>query len=369
MNLKTIVSFEVGNDWNSNLLKNPSSTTYQTSNWAQVYHEVYGSKPVFIAIEKPNGELVGQLTTVIHNRYFWIKSNIIAQTLGIKLNLRTYINWFYGPIIYDESLTNEIIHEIILALDKLSKDNNVQMIRGASIPVQKSNTIYKNLGYQEAKWSTYIIDLTKSIDTLFNSLDKNTRYDIRKSEKNDLDFKFADTKDELEQYLNLKYDSIERGGGKIIKNSKKREKIISAFNNAHWNLLHKKGLEKLFLVKQNDELLGGITCFTFNQNMFQHGVGNSSNTKLLGGTFLTWNAIKWGIENRFHNFDLGGVNPNPSSTKEQQIDFYKSKWGGQKLDYVVYTKTLDKLKVKLGAILENPNVVSQKITHILRNGL
>ena len=369
MNLKTNIFFEVDDEWNSNLLKNISSTTYQTSFWAQVYQQVYGSKPVFISIEKPNGEIIAQLTTVIHNRYFWIKSNIIAQTLGIKLNLRTYIHWFYGPIIFDETLTDEVLQEILTTLERLSKDNKVQMIRGTSLPTSKPNNLYKNTCYQEAKWSTYVVDLTQNIDTLFNSLNKKTRYDVRKSEKNDLTFKVADTRDELDQYLNLKYVSIERGGGKTIKSHKKREKIISDFNDAHWNLLHKKGLEKLFLVKHDDELLGGITCFTFNKNMYQHGVGNSAKTELLGGTFLTWNTIKWGMENAFHKFDLGGVNPNPSSAKEQQIDFYKSKWGGQKFDYLVYTKIFDKLRVKLGTILENPRGISQKITKFLRNDL
>jgi hypothetical protein len=369
MNLKTSVSHEVDKDWNLQLLKNDSSTTYQTSNWAQVYQKVYGSTPVFILVEKPNGEIVAQLTAVIHNRYFWIKSNLLTQTLGIKLNLRTYIDWFYGPIIYDDSLADSVLKEILLALEKLAKNHKATMMRGVFHPSLKSTTFIRNSNDNTDMWSTYVIDLSQNVELLYNSLNKKTRYDIRKAEKNDLTFKVADERGDLDQYLNLKYESIMRGGGKIIVAHKRREKLIQDFNDAHWTLLHKKGLEKLFLVKYNDDILGGITCFTFNKNMYQHGVGNSSKTELLGGSFLTWNSIKWGVSNNFLKFDLGGVNPHPSSVKEQQIDFYKKKWGGQKLDYVIYTKIFNKLKVNLGTILGNPQLARRKISQFLRKGV
>ena len=129
--------------------------------------------------------------------------------------------------------------------------------------------------------------------------------------------------------------------------------------------LYKKNYEKLFLVKHKGAIIGGILGVIFNGNIIQHGVGNSLTTQLLGGPFLTWNSLKWAINEKYSTFDMGGVNPFPEYSKEKTIDFYKSKWGGKKHHYNFYTKIFGKTKSKISSFLKNPKRASKKLIHNL----
>ena len=61
---------------------------------------------------------------------------------------------------------------------------------------------------------------------------------------------------------------------------------------------------------------------------------------------------------------MSGVNPEPSSKKEARIDFFKSKWGGEKYDYLTFMKILDKQKAKISFALQDPRKILSKITEL-----
>ena len=109
---------------------------YQTSNWQEIYKQTYDSKPFFITIRTPNGKLLSQLGGVINKKLFWNNTNSISSYIGNKLNLRTTLNWFYGPIIHDDDYQQEIITEILSCIDKISKENKVVFATGISPPLQ-----------------------------------------------------------------------------------------------------------------------------------------------------------------------------------------------------------------------------------------
>lgn len=348
------------NDWNKQLLKNVHSTTYQTYEWAKLYEMVHDSIPLYIVTENSQGKILGQLTAVIHNKYFWAKTGKMKKFLGMKLNLPSFIYWFYGPIIFDETITEEIMDSILIEVDKMAIKHNVSMIRGNITPhiINQLKPIFYQKGYSHIDWSTYVITLSQKENTLYDSLNKKTRYDIRKAEHMDLEFSVANNRNDLDEYMELKYTVQEKNGSK---SGKYDTDILKKFNDAHWKILQEKNLEKLFLVKHKKELLGGIRCFTFNGNLYQQNVTNSDKKDFIGGTFLTWNSIKWAINNNKSSFDMGGVNPKPISNKEKQIDFYKSKWGGKKLNYCMYTKIIDKTKFRLATLIKNPRKIIQTI--------
>lgn len=355
MDFKTSVSNEVDeNEWNQLLSKNHASTAYQISNWPKIYEYTYDSKPFYVTVETSNGRVIGQLASVLHNKLFWQGTNPFLSFIGTKLNLRSVLNWFYGPIIHEPEYHDEITHEILKAIDNIAKKEKITMVRGISPPLDEktSNKQFESYGYKIEPWSTYITDLKQNTNELYNSLNKKTRYDIRKSESNDLKFVIADTRNDYTDFSEIKVESKKRLGQKA--------KPTPEFYDAHWELMYKQGYEKLFLVRHDDEAIGGIFGMIFKGKFIQHGVGNSDKTYLLGGTFLTWNTIKWSISENLSHFDVGGANPNPELDKEKQIDFYKSKWGGKKYQYYLYTKIFNKTKTKISALVKNPKNLRKK---------
>jgi len=342
------------NYWNENLQKSPSSTIYQVPSYSNVYKQVFDSKPIFITVKK-NNELAGQLAMLVHTKYYWKDSNVFSKTLGSQLNLNSILRWEYGPIIHDSFDRQEILDEILLTIDRIAEENDVNMIRGTIYPLPDFdyNKSFERRGYSSTCWATYITELGQNPESLYDKLSKETRYDIRKSEKNDLELEIVSSISSYQEYSDLAFSS------RVLAGEKRRNN--SLFVEKFWANLYDKGHLKVFLARKSGELLGAIENLVFNQNVIQYGIVNSQKTQLLGGTFLTWNAIKWSMENNCRTYDMGGVNPNPTTDKEKSINFYKSKWGGKQLDYVRYVKVRKPGKTKLSAALSDPNKISKKI--------
>jgi len=364
MNFKTEISTTADEKtWDKNLLQSKESSAYQSYNWSKIYQEGYDSKPIFISVEDNSGKIVGQLLAFIHNKYYWANATFVVRTIGYKANLGSVLMWWYGPIIHDFSNRSEIISQILLAVDKVVKKNNIMMIRGSSPPLANSHDdVFKKNGYGLKPWATYVIDLQQDPDNLYNLLNKKTRYDIRKSEKNALEFEVATDRSSLDEYEQLKYLAKKIEGERPGPKNRR-------FYDAQWKYLQKNGYQKLFLVKHEGKPISGILTVTFNGNIIQHGVVNYSERDLLGGTFLTWNVIKWGIKMKYLTFDLGGVNPYHKSAKEKQIDFYKSKWEGKLTHYSTYTKILDKIRFNASiGIIYPGRALTKVIDALTKNG-
>src|SRR3972149_61778 len=356
MEFKTSVCHDVNEkEWNRSLSKNKTATAYQIAAWPKIYEYAYESKPLYITVENNSGDILGQLAGVIHSKLFWQDSNIITSFIGSRLNLRSVLNWFYGPIIHDLENHEKIIFQILDKINEISKKEKITMARGISPPLHEgfSNKQFGKFGYAIEPWSTYITNLNLDSNALYNTFDKKTRYDIRKSEKNNLQFIVASSRSEFNEFYEIQISSEKRSGHKIKRNS--------AFYDAHWDLMHKKGFEKLFLVRYNGIPIGGLFGVIFNKNLIQHGVGNTETTQLLGGTFLTWNSLKWAINENLMHFDLGGANPNPELEKDRNIDHYKAKWGGIKYPYFLYSKIFSQTKTNISSLLKNPKNIHKKI--------
>jgi lipid II:glycine glycyltransferase (peptidoglycan interpeptide bridge formation enzyme) len=346
-------------DWDEKLLQSKASTVYQTSNWSKLYEEAFDSKPVFIVVKNSSEEIVGQLLALIHDKFAWRDTNIISQTIGHRLHLDSFVNWNYGPIIHDTTHQDEIISIILSTIDKVAIHHNVTRIRGSSPPlaVGFSDELFRKFNYELKPWKTYVIDLRQNIDNLYNQLNKKTRYDIRKVENNELEFEIGKDRHALTEYTQL---------GIQIRKKRGEKRSLNPNNlDLNWKYLYEKEFLKVFLARHNGNLIAGIWNIMFNGNIIQLGVENSSKTEFSGGTYLTWNTIKWAIQMNYLTYDMGGANPNPVNEKEKQIDFYKSKWSGKEYSYMLYTKILNKTKLNASTVIKSPRKISKEITKLI----
>ena len=348
--------------WNDNLAQSEFANGYQIANLAMVYRDSFDSIPFFIYVKNPNNKIVGQLAVTINTKYYLRDSNVILKVIGTKLKLNPILRWEYGPIIHDKSNQDEILSKILSAVDVISLQNRVTMIRGTTSPLgaQPSNQIFEQFGYHERNWGTYVTDLNQNIDELYGKLSKETRYDIRKSEKNELEFHIADDFESFNEHNKLALN-VRKHRGESMKTNELFEKKF-------WEHLYENGYLKVLQVRKNGKTLAGIDALVFNKNIMQYSVVNSSEGQSLQvGSFLTWNAIKWSMDMKYKTYDMGGINPEPENEKEKSINFYKSKWGGKQLDYIRYVKVLNNVRFKLSTALSNPRKVKNKINKIMHN--
>lgn len=360
MNFTTEISYEIENKvWDTALVSNQASTAYQISDFYKPYQLAYGSKPVFITVSNSTGEIVGQLAAVIHLTDYWLEPNIISRLISSKVNLGSTLSWIHGPIIHDNKNIDEILLQILTSLDKIAIDNKVNLIKGSS-PSQISQIrshIFQKNGYTINPWITYITDLQRNVDEIYKSLHNKTRYDIRKAEKKGLDFEVVSKKESYELYLDVKYQDK--------KKIQKIKKLNKKFTDNVWETSYQKGYEKMFLARYEGKPIAAILNVLFNGNVVQVGVGNTSNRNLYGGSFLTWNTIRWSAENNYKTYDVGGANPSPLSKKEEGINLFKSKWASKKIDYFLCTKVFNKTKRNISNIIKQPKSIKYKINKIL----
>jgi lipid II:glycine glycyltransferase (peptidoglycan interpeptide bridge formation enzyme) len=342
------------NEWNENLCKSSGSTIYQSYNWQKLYHESFDSKPIFITITNDDGIVVGQLACLIHKKMLWEGANTLSKKIGNLLELATSLWWYHGPIIHDKENQNEILSIILSSVDKIAKKHKVANIRGISSPfmTQFPSSLFEKYGYVSEPRLTFVIDLTQDLDELYNSLKKDTRYYIRKSEKEGFEFQIADNVVAMEKFQDLKSEAKKREGEKPFRNIK--------FWKKHWKIMKNNGFEELILAKNKDRIEGTILVLFFNGNMIQHALANSPDYDLVG-TFLTWNTIKWAHKMKYNTFDFAGVDPSPKTKKEKGIYFYAEKFGGEKINFFSYTKIIDQKKYYLSSGLKNPKKILNKI--------
>jgi len=354
--LSTEILYDVdAKDWNKLISRNSASTGHQIANLYKPLEMAFNSKQVYIYVKNSNGDIVGQLTAVIHSEDFSSESNFLSSRMVSKLNLGNMLFWNHGPIIHDNSNKSKILFEILNSLETICKEKKIILIKGRSCPLAESNPneIFEKFGYTCNPWLAYISNIDSIPDKFFSSLHNKIRYDIRKGEKNQFEFEVITNRKSLDEFAELKLED-QKNKNELIKRN-------AIFRDYQWETSIKNGLEKFFIARLNGEVVGGIANLLFNNNVVQHTVVNSTNQKINAGSFLTWNTIKWSIENKFLTYDMGGANPSPISKKEKGIKHFKSKWNGKEVQYTLYTKIVNKTRFKISKGLRQPNLVLKKI--------
>ena len=208
MSLKTQITTKFDyKEWDNLLMKIPHSTAFQMSCNYEPYKIAFGSIPLYVTVEDSTGKILGQLLAVQHFQNFTRESDSFIQSLTSKLNIGSIINWHYGPIIHDNERSEEIIKNILEALDKFCIENKVLLIKGSS-PID-SKTEHQNCftkhQFQNTAWDTWITSLKPELNSIYDSLHNKTRYDVRKGEKANLVFEIVSDRSVLDEWMEVKF--------------------------------------------------------------------------------------------------------------------------------------------------------------------
>ncbi len=348
-----------GRDWDNILQRTPASNAFQMSKNYEPYRLAFGSVPLYVTAEDSSGNVLGQLLAVSHPKMLTRSPDTIIQSLASRLNIGSMISWAYGPVIHDNERAPEVTGKILHALDEYCRDNRILMARGSTAATSDISVLeqYPRFAYASSRWDTWITRLDREAGEIYGSLHNKTRYDVRRGEKNGLSFKVVNDREYLDEWMRIKFS----GNRHLDALIKKYEK----FNDHTWEILYKGGLEGMFLAMADGNVVGGIANKFFNRNVIQHAVINSD-AKLQGGSFLTWNTIKWSGENGFLTYDMGGANPSPVSAKEEGIRHFKSKWGGEKYGLALVTRVFDKNRLRIFKTMNSPGLAISRIRRLVR---
>lgn len=311
------VETECPKDWNDNLLKSPMGNIFNTFEYSEYAKKRLNWIPKFLSILNSKGNLEAQVVLFeFVSRRFGSKFPKTLNKLMPKSSKK--IRWTYGPIIFSED-EEKVLNNFLGFVQTIGN-----RIEGSLHPFISGKFFLR--GIKAEKWSTFLIDLKQSKETILKNTDKKSvQKNIDRAQNRHV--KICEITDQtIKEYHELLNEYRLESGNPQYDYEDTYEL---------WKLLKPIGF-KGYLAKKDESNIGGITFSFFNSYINEWGIARSKKDtleKLYSQDLLKWKIIEWGTINNQKFFDLSGFNPNPSTKKEEGILQYKKKWGGHQKDF------------------------------------
>ena len=322
MNFEVRIEKECPSDWNAQLLKSPMGNIFNTWEYSQYAKRRLGWDPSFLYLMGKNGKIAAQVV-IFEFTSNKLRKNIPHSFSKIASMISKKIRWIYGPVIFsneEQQIMDEFLSFVQLKANRL--DGSIHPFFNGT-PNQEKIKI--------EKWSTFLIDLQQTKDSVMADFDKHSaKKNIERAQERGVQVSEINDNN-ISQYHDILNEFRIASGNEPFEYEDTYDL---------WKLLGKIGF-KGFLATKDGENIGGITFSFFNGYINEWGIARSSQDateKLYSQDLLKWKIIEWGIENKQRFYDLSGFNPNPVSEKEEGILRYKKKWGGKQYDYWLVRK-------------------------------
>ena len=295
--------------WEELLLNSPFSTFYHKSNWAKLWFSsfVYFT-PLFLVYSDENGEYKAGFPFILSDKYRLKRA--YSMPFGT-----------YGGMIVSAGLQIEEVAGLYQRMDQ-----ELRKFKLASAEVIDFFGQQKNLsqyGYNAVKASTHVLDLSKYRD---DPVHKTKRGAIQ-AEKKGVKVEPLSSVEKIRHCYNLVLERDKRHG-------LKRSKFPLGLYENIWNIL--KSVEELrwSVAKVEERLIAFQINFVFKDTIYYwEGASLSEALNLRPNDALFSDTIQWGIAQGYRYLNLGG-----SPEKAEGLVRFKEAWGGERKDYLIYSK-------------------------------
>ncbi len=313
--------------WVKFIYNHPHGNIFQAPEMYEVYSKTKNYKPIFLAAEDDNKNVIGILLAVIQKEHKGILGKFSARSIIIG-----------GPLVKDNK--PEIIEFLLKEYNKEIKGKAIYtQIRNHWEWNKTEKKIFEKYGFVYEPHLDIIHDLTVKKEDIWNNITGKARNKIRKSLKNNIVF------DELKSINNVtkSYKILEE----VYKNAKQPLADYSLFKNAYL-VLFDKGMLKIFGALYNKNIVGIRIQLIYCNCVYDWYAGSKSQYyKFNPNDFLPWKVIEWGSKNGYKYFDFGGAGkPNiPYGVRD-----HKLKFGGKLVEFGRFEKIHNRFLFQIGKI-------------------
>lgn len=329
----------------------------QSFYWAELIEQLDNAQPIFLKTFDDEGD-VSYLLLFRKKRWNRDGNNTFNKLCGYFYQ---WIEWMDGPVF----LTNDnekIVSSINLYLSWIENYSiaHKQILFATGHFARQSKyansseieSIFRQNEYNCGKWGTYLTDLTKTDDEIWNGIHKSARTKIRKCARYDL--QFEKIKDYENYILNIYNPSREkRLHDKLTVDPPFSRKIFNESNENGYSY---------WVARSKDRIIyANIGLYIYDNVATQMAsiiTMDALEKKIPAQDFIHWELLKYAKNQGCHIYDVAGVNPHPANQKEEGIREFKKKWGGIYVEYNMYDK-------KFGCLMLN---VIDKITRLIKKG-
>ncbi len=203
----------------------------------------------------------------------------------------------------------------------------------------QSNSLDKHFGFKRVPKFTKIVNLTLSNDEIFNGFDKNTKYEVNRSEREDIKIYFTLSYDKFKDIYNQFAKSKKLALLNDIDYFKNNLFISTAYFEGEPVVCHSYLLDaesKIVRLLHSASVIHDVEDKTF------RGVVGRANR------FLHYKDMLYFKEKNFLKYDFGGYAFETSNVTLQGINKFKDGFGGDLVEQSNYTPFLINLLSKNG---------------------
>lgn len=195
----------------------------------------------------------------------------------------------YGPIL---DFSNSIQLEIFTKeLKILAKQNNVNFVRISPFQdeIDEIKNNLTNLGYQKAPMhmiaeTTWILDLSPSLEDILKGMRQNHRNLIRRAERDNVQITTSDSLEDIQKLHELLKETAQRH---------KFHPYSLDYLTKEFQTFHQKGQTKMYLAHHEGDLLAiSVMYFYKNTAVYRHGASNMLKPKIPASYAIQWQAIQ-----------------------------------------------------------------------------
>ena len=348
--------------WNDALKDSGNDgTIFQSTFWANYAREVIGDHPIYLLSTNKKGNINGLLLAIqsCYSRYPALNSRSMRGIMFGKLyetalgpifdRVLPYVLWQNGPVVLQKSLLDnrsleEIYSDLIENMLNIAKARKAYAIKFARPSYFTDRAeLMSSSGFEKRRMGTILVNVRQPIESLWRSIDRSARRNISKIEQ-DVTVAEVTKLAELRDFYDLHVQSTKR-----LK--------IKTYPFSHveslWNFFSPLGKIVAFTVFIKDKPIGASISLMHNDMIHEYAYADSDyarSNRIYVIDTLKWHIIKWAQDRNFRYFDLSGIEfyrIDAGDEKARNIFMFKSKWGGEVVEFHDYKRTFHVRGTKL----------------------
>ncbi len=301
------------NIWEEFVLSRPEANFLQSWNWG-VFHAQLGKKVFYLALTE--------------------EEKIVAVALCVKEQAKrgTYITIAGGPLL--DWQNEKIVKTFFDEIKKLAQRERCLFVRirpqVTDSPIIRS--VAQKIGLQESPMHvtadlTLQLDLTKSEDEILAAMRKNTRYDVRRAEKEHIIVKISEDPSDIKPFYETQLQLAKKHGFVPFDYTFLHEQFTTFVSDHQAVLFHAYKDEKL--------LASAFIIFYNKEAVYHYGISTPENEKLPGAYACQWAAIRWAKEHGGRKYNFWGIAPaDQQDHRFAGVSLFKRGFGGEEVQYL-----------------------------------
>ncbi len=308
-------------DWKDIATRFNEANFLQSKQW-QDLHEKLGMKTTTRILYDGN-EMSGFMLVVVKDakrgRYLEIAGGPLFDSTNLKL-------W-------------EAINKEIQAIGK-KYDAVFARVRLQTTKSNKTETLLINSGYKKAPMHlhaehTSVIDLEPTVENLLENMRRQTRYEVKKSKKQDITVQAYPARDKISQFIDLQQETAKRQGF-ITSSPTFLKALTESFGDS----------VKIYVSEHGGDILNmALVILQGKEAVYFEAASSEKSYKFSGSYALLWQLIQDAKKDGYERLNLWGIayNDDPQN-RYAGVTTFKRGFGGQDITYMpahdfVFNKT------------------------------